>query len=63
MREGCSVLATIEALQFLIPRTFCDELVVKGDEMPILAWITRRGVQNLAQQDKKSTALKRLIPI
>ena len=23
--------------------------------MPILAWITRRGVQNLAQQDKKST--------
>ena len=22
----------IEALQFLIPRAFCDELVVKGDD-------------------------------
>ena len=26
-----------------IPCTFCDELV-NGDEMPILSWITRRGV-------------------
>ena len=25
--------------------------------MPILAWITRRGVQNLAQQDQKSAIL------
>ena len=57
MREGFSVSATTEALQqFLIPCAFCDELVMKkGDEMPILAWITRRGVQNLAQQeDEKS---------
>ena len=63
MREGFSVSATIEALQILIPCTFCDELVVTGDKMPILAWITGRGVRNLDQQDKKSTILKWLIPI
>ena len=34
MRKGFSVLATIEALQFLIPRTLCDELVVKRDDCP-----------------------------
>ena len=34
MRKGFSVSATIEALQFLIPRTLCDELVVKGDDYP-----------------------------
>ena len=34
MREGFSVSATIEALQVLIPCTFCDELVVKGDDCP-----------------------------
>ena len=34
MRKGFSVSATIEALQFLVPRTLCDELVVKGDECP-----------------------------
>ena len=34
MRKGFSVSATIEALQFLIPRTLCDELVVKGDDCP-----------------------------
>ena len=28
------VSATTEALQFLIPCTFCDELVVKGDDCP-----------------------------
>ena len=39
MREGFSVSAIIEALQFLIPCTFCDELVAKGDGMAILAWI------------------------
>ena len=53
MREGFSVSATIEALKFFIPRTLCDELVVKGDDCP--SW---RGslVQYLAQQkDKKST--------
>ena len=57
MREDFSVSATVEALQFPIPRTFCDELaVLKGDEMPILAWITRvTWVKDLAQQDKKST--------
>ena len=59
---GFSVSATIETLQFLILCAFCDGLVVKGDEMPILAWITPRGVQNLAQQDK-STILKWLISI
>ena len=63
MREGFSVSATIEALQFLIPCNFCDELVEKADEMPILPWITRPGVQNLAQQDKKSTILKWMVPI
>ena len=34
MRKGFSVSATIEALQFLIPRTLCDELAVKGDDCP-----------------------------
>ena len=34
MRKGLSVSATIEALQFLIPRTLCDELVVKEDDCP-----------------------------
>ena len=34
MRRGFSVSATIEALQFFIPRTLCDELVVKGDDCP-----------------------------
>ena len=34
MRKGLSVSATIEALQFLIPRTLCDELAVKGDDCP-----------------------------
>ena len=34
MREGFSVSATKEALQFLIPCTLCDELVVKGDDCP-----------------------------
>ena len=34
MRKGFSVSATIEALQFLIPRTLCDELVLKGDDCP-----------------------------
>ena len=34
MRQGFSVSATIEALQFLIPRTLCDELAVKGDDCP-----------------------------
>ena len=34
MRKGFSVSATKEALQFLIPRTLCDELVVKGDDCP-----------------------------
>ena len=34
MRKGFSVSATIEALQFLIPCTLCDELVVKGDDCP-----------------------------
>ena len=29
MREGFSNSAIIEALQFLIPGTFCDELVAK----------------------------------
>ena len=54
MREGFSVSATMEALQFLIPCTFCDELVVKGDDGP--SWRgSRRGVQHLAHQhDKKS---------
>ena len=28
------VSATIEALQFLMSCTFCDELVVKGDDCP-----------------------------
>ena len=36
MRKGFSVSATIEALQFLIPRTLCDELAVKGDDC--LSW-------------------------
>ena len=30
MPKGFSVSATIEALQFLIPLTLCDKLVVKG---------------------------------
>ena len=34
MRKGFSVSATIEALQFLIPRTLCDELAVKWDDCP-----------------------------
>ena len=35
MRKGFSVSATIEALQqFLISRTLCDELAVKGDDCP-----------------------------
>ena len=34
MRKGFPVSATIEALQFLIPRTLCDELAVKGDDCP-----------------------------
>ena len=34
MRKGFSVSATIESLQFLIPRTLRDELVVKGDYCP-----------------------------
>ena len=34
MRKGFSVSATIEALQFLIPRILCDELAVKGDDCP-----------------------------
>ena len=33
MRKGFYISATIiEALQFFIPCTFCDELVVKGDD-------------------------------
>ena len=35
MKKGFSVSATIiQALQFLIPRTLCDELAVKGDDGP-----------------------------
>ena len=35
MTKGFSVSATIiEALQFLIPRTLCDEVAVKGDDCP-----------------------------
>ena len=35
MRRGFSVSATIlEALQFLIPRTLCDELTMKGNDCP-----------------------------
>ena len=35
MRKSFSVSATIiEALQFPIPRTLCDELAVKGDDCP-----------------------------
>ena len=34
MRKGFSVSATIEALEFLIPRTLYDELAVKGDDCP-----------------------------
>ena len=34
MRRGFTVSATIEALQFLIPRTPCDELAVERDDCP-----------------------------
>ena len=34
MRKGFSISATIETLQFLIPRTLCNELAVKGDDCP-----------------------------
>ena len=34
MRKGFSASSTIKALQFLIPRTLCDELAVKGDGCP-----------------------------
>ena len=56
MREGFSVSATTEALQFLIPCIFCDELVVKGDDCS--SWRGSLVVDfkiYLAQHDKKST--------
>ena len=52
---GFSVSVTIEALQFLIPRTLCDELVVKEDDCP--SWRVSLVVQYVVQQDTKSTNL------
>ena len=63
MREGFSVSATIEALQFLIPCTLCDELVVKGDDCP--SWRVSLVVKfNIwLNKTRRVPSLKLLIPI
>ena len=65
MREGFSTPATIEveALQFLIPCTLCDELVVKGDHCP--SWRVSLVVKfNIwPNKTRRVSILKLLIPI
>ena len=61
MREGFSISATIEAVKLLVPCTFCDELVVKGNDCPSGRGSLVVQVQHLAQQDNKSIVL--VVPI
>ena len=63
MREGFSISATIEALQFLTPRTFCDEMVMKGDDC--LSWRGSLVVKfNIwLNKTRRVPILKWLIPI
>ena len=61
MTEGFSVSTTIEALQFLIPCTFCNEMVVKGHDCP--SWRGSLFVEfKLWLNTTTRMLLKRLIP-
>ena len=54
MREGWSPSATGEALQFPVPVSFCDEMVMEGDDCP--SW--RESLVESKVWLDKSTVLK-----